>query len=290
MLKETEGVPLKRSLLFLLLAAFLLSLFGCAKPQRYREGGVPADSSTETTADPTVRVTFPEGLTAVEIAEKLEANGVCSAAEFMAAVNDLAAVRESYACLSSLDRPEDRAFALEGYVFPDTYDFYSGESATRALSRFLTNMDRKWTDAMTERAAALGYTPDDILTIASIIQEEAGDPNEMGKVSSVLHNRLNSPDYGKLQCDVTIHYVNDRVTDSPYLTGDTARFAELYNTYKCDGLPAGPICCPGMDAINAALYPEETEYFFFVTDADMNYYYAATWAEHQENCRICGIG
>lgn len=283
---------MKRRFVILLAAVLLLALFGCSKPQPYQEGGVSGTDTAPaaTTADPTVRVTFPEGLTAVEIAQKLEDAGVCSAADFMAKVCDLAAVQNAYPVLSSIKNASDRAFALEGYVFPDTYDFYRGEDAAAALSRFLGNMQRKWTDEMTARAAELGYTPDEILTIASIIQEEAGDPKEMDKVSSVLHNRLTSPDYGKLQCDVTIHYINERVTDSPYLTGDTARFAELYNTYKCLGLPAGPICCPGMDAIQAALYPAQTDYFFFVTDADMNYYYAATWAEHQENCRICGIG
>ena len=284
---------MKRWFSFFLAAAVLLSLFGCSRPRRYVESGAspaPGGTETGTEADPTtVRVTFPEGLTAVEIAEKLEANRVCSAADFLKAVNDFPAVQAKYAVLSSLTQPENRAFALEGYVFPDTYDFFIGEDASAALSRFLSNMDRKWTDEMTAQAETLGYTPDEILTIASIIQEEAGDPKEMGKVSSVLHNRLTSPDYGKLQCDVTIHYVNDRVTDSPYLTGDTARFAELYNTYKCSGLPAGPICCPGMDAINAALHPEETDHYYFVTDPEMNYYYASTWAEHQENCRICGL-
>ena len=281
---------MKRRLLSLILIVFVLLMAGCKKAPTLNEAAPAMQTElTETTPDPVVRVTFPEGLTCVEIAEKLEANGVCSAADFLKEVQNADAVRDRYACLASLDNTDDRAFALEGYVFPDTYDFYRGESAANALSRFLSNMNRKWTDEMTARAAELGYTADEILTYASIIQEEAGDPKEMGKVSSVLHTRLEKPGYGKLQCDVTIHYINNRVTDSPYLTGDTSRFAALYNTYKCDGLPAGPICCPGMDAINAALYPAETDYFFFVTDADMNYYYAATWAEHQENCRICGL-
>jgi UPF0755 protein len=131
---------------------------------------------------------------------------------------------------------------------------------------------------------------DEIVTLASIIQEEAGNPNEMPKVAAVMHNRLKSPAYGKLQCDVTINYVNDRITDSPYLSGDTSVFAERYNTYKKDGLPVGAICCPGIDAIDAALYPADTNDFFFVTDAEMNYYYAETYEQHLANCKICGIG
>ena len=130
---------------------------------------------------------------------------------------------------------------------------------------------------------------DEIITLASIIQSEAGDVKEMGKVSSVLHNRIESPDYGKLQCDVTINYVNENILDSPYIDGDKTRFSEYYNTYKVSGLPVGAICNPGADAINAALNPEKTDYFYFVTDKDWNYYYASTYEEHLKNCKKCGI-
>lgn len=276
----------------LILALLLLVLSGCGAPieEIPEQGGTPSPQEITTTEDPVVRVTFPEGLTAVEIAEKLEANGVCPAADFMEAVKDFDAVKDSYACLASVKNAAERAFALEGYVFPDTYDFYRGESAASALKRFLSNANRKLTDERIARAKELGYTIDEIVTLASIIQEEAGDPNEMPKVASVMHNRLKSPAYGKLQCDVTINYVNDRITNSPYLSGDTSVFAARYNTYKVDGLPVGAICCPGLDAIDAALYPADTNDFFFVTDKDMNYYYAETYEQHLENCRICGIG
>ena len=276
----------------LLFALLLLVLSGCGAPieEIPEQGGASAPQEITTTEGPVVRVTFPEGLTSVEIAEKLEANGVCPAADFMEEVKNFDAVKDSYACLASVKNADQRAFALEGYVFPDTYDFYRGESAASALKRFLSNANRKLTDERAARAKELGYTMDEIVTLASIIQEEAGDPNEMPKVAAVMHNRLNSPAYGKLQCDVTINYVNDRITDSPYLSGDTSVFAARYNTYKVEGLPVGAICCPGIDAIDAALYPADTNDFFFVTDKDMNYYYAETYEQHLENCRICGIG
>jgi UPF0755 protein len=130
---------------------------------------------------------------------------------------------------------------------------------------------------------------DEIITLASIVQSEAGYPNENKKVSSVLHNRIESPYYGRLQCDVTIKYVNDYVSVSPYLEGDTERYKELYNTYKCDGLPAGAICNPGENCIVAALYPEETNYYFFVTDKDWNYYYNETYEKHLVKCRELGL-
>ena len=283
---------MKRLSALLLALLLMLLLFGCGTPLEEMEEltDLPATQEAATTEDPVVRVTFPEGLTSVEIAEKLEANGVCPAADFMEEVKNFDAVKGSYACLASVKNADQRAFALEGYVFPDTYDFYRGESAASALKRFLSNANRKLTDERIARAKELGYTMDEIVTLASIIQEEAGDPNEMPKVAAVMHNRLNSPAYGKLQCDVTINYVNDRITDSPYLSGDTSVFAARYNTYKVEGLPVGAICCPGIDAIDAALYPADTNDFFFVTDKDMNYYYAETYEQHLANCKICGIG
>lgn len=243
-----------------------------------------------TTEDPTVRITFPEGYTLIEIAEKLEKNKVCSAKDFMALTTDKQYLSSlEYSILDGIEESENVAFYLEGFVFPDTYDFYKGESAQTALSRFLKNAESKFTEEYRMRAEELGYSVKDILSIASVIQEEASDPAEMPYVSSVLHNRLTSPYYGMLQCDVTVHYVNNCIKDSPYLEGDTSVFAEYYNTYKCKGVPAGPICNPGLNAIKAALYPAETNYFFFVTDADWNYYYAETYSEHKRNCRDVGI-
>lgn len=185
---------MKRILPFALCLVFLL-LCACGTPlepmDEMADAALPP--ATTTTADPVVRVTFPEGLTSVEIAEKLEENGVCSAADFMEAVKNFDAVKDSYGCLASVKNAGERAFALEGYVFPDTYDFYRGESASYALSRFLSNANRKLTDERAARAKELGYTMDEIVTLASIIQEEAGDPNEMPKVAAVMHNRLKSP-------------------------------------------------------------------------------------------------
>ena len=277
-----------------IILAFILTVLLCAcggrvpSPQLDEKTTADAESADgQSAADPediirTVRVTFPEGWTLREIAARLEENGVCAASDFMALTTDkeyLATL--NYKIFEGMDT-ENVAFYLEGFVFPDTYDFYKGESAQMALSRFLKNADKRITEEHMKRAEELGYTMSEIIALASIIQEEASDPKEMPYVSSVLHNRLNSPSYGKLQCDVSIHYVNDNITDSPYLEGDTSGFAEHYNTYKCDGLPAGPICNPGLAAIEAALHPAETDYFFFFTDADWNYYYNHDYSTHQK--------
>ena len=142
-------------------------------------------------------------------------------------------------------------------------------------------MEKKITGTQKARAKEFDMTMDEVLTLASIIQAEAGDPAQMKTVSSVLHNRLNSKSHPKLECDVTIFYLEQEV--QPYLTEDKDRLNSFYNTYKCTGLPEGPICNPGMDAINAALNPEQTDYFYFATDKAGKYYYAKTLAEHQKN-------
>ncbi len=260
-------------------AALILCLASCSAP-RAKES-VP----TEPTTLHTVRVTFPEGSTVSQIALLLEEKGVCSATEFMAAANDSLSIEGGGFDIAN---PDERAFLLEGYVFPDTYEFYRNESASSALKRFLNNTQSKLGETVVERCSELGYSVDEILIIASIIQEEAGNPAEMGKVSSVIHNRLNSSRFPKLQCDVATFYLRDYV--KPYV--GEARYEELvdlYNTYNCEGLPAGPITNAGMHAINAALYPEDTDYYYFVTDSDGNYYYAETWSGHLANCDRAGL-
>ncbi len=261
-------------------AAVIFSLSACSVRNANR-----AEESAEPTTSNVVRVTFPEGSTVSQIALLLEENGVCSATEFMAAANDSLSL-DGYSFVIS--NPEERAFLLEGYVFPDTYEFYRNESASAALRRFLKNTQAKLSAEVISRCDELGYTVDEVLTLASIIQEEAGNPSEMGKVSSVIHNRLNSRQFPRLQCDAATFYLRDYV--KPYV--DEIRYeelTELYNTYYCEGLPAGPITNVGMDAINAALYPEDTDYYYFVTDADGEYLYAETWSEHLDNCDIAGL-
>ena len=247
-------------------------------------------AQTAPTEPLTVTVTFPEGYTLVQIAERLEENKVCSASEFIALTNNYEYIQTlGYTFTDGIANPESRAFYLEGYIFPDTYEFYKNENPERALKRFLDNTDRKLTAEYRQRAEDLGYTLDEIITLASIVQEESFTYASVKNVASVLHNRLDSPNFRRLQCDVTKNYVKTNIENSPYLTGDTDAFAELYNTYECFGLPVGPITNPGLASIEAALYPAETNYFYFVTDSQWNYYYAETYAQHKANCSKVGL-
>lgn len=269
---------MKRLLTILLCVITLLSFCACSG-----ETDSTQETKETTTAANTVKITFPEGYTITQMGELLEENNVCTLNDFISAIEEWESL--DYGFTAEISNPEERAFVLEGYVFPDTYEFYFNEGGKKALSRFLKNTDKKLTEDMYTQADTLGYTMDEIIAIASIIQKEADIVGEMNTVSSVIHNRLNAS-YNRLECDVTIHYLEKYV--KPYLTEDKDKYNELYNTYKCYGLPAGPICNPGIAAIKAALYPEDTDYMFFVTDSDMNYYYAETYEEHLANCKKCG--
>lgn len=132
-------------------------------------------------------------------------------------------------------------------------------------------------------------TIDEVVTLASVIQAECSYPSEMANVSGVFHNRLDDPaNYPKLQSDVTIFYIRDEIL--PYAGSDTEDFYDqLYNTYIHSGLPVGPICSPGEDALKAALYPTDHDYYYFITDKESNFLYAETLAEHNANIRKAGI-
>lgn len=261
---------LKRILTSVICLLLVLSFASCAKPQE-----VLQELAVTTTAIPTVRITFPEGMTVPEYAELLEKNGVCSFDDF---INVCRQPREDYELVRDINDPQNRPFLLEGYLFPDTYEFFYDMDPQEVVKKFLDNLQSKFTAERIARASELGMTPDEVLSLASVIQEEA-TPEQMKTVSSVLHNRLDTPG-GKLECDVTVFYLNDNV--EPYVD-DVTRYSELYNCYKRTGLPEGPITNVGTEAIDAALYPADTDYYFFLTDEDGGFHYAVTWPEHEAN-------
>lgn len=270
---------LEKTISLLLVVSIVLGLSGCGK---IADKLSPKDPPTER---PAVRLTFPEGSTVSEFAKILEGGGVCTAEEFLSTAQNADLLAE-YGF--EIPNPENRSFVMEGYLFPDTYDFYVGEGAESATRRFLKNSRSKLSDDIKARCAEIGYTLDEVLSLASIIQEEAGDPADMGKVSSVLHNRLNSSSFPKLQCDANSFYLRDSV--KPYVSEERYEtLLQLYSTYNCEGLPEGPITNSGIEAVNAALYPEETDYYFFITDSDNKYIYAETYTEHLQNCEEAGL-
>lgn len=231
------------------------------------------------TAD-TIKLSFPEGWTVQQIFEKLAKNEVCATNKLYSAIRSSSYMYDFY---TSIEDDSSRYLKLEGYMFPDTYDFYVSADTNYVIKKFLDNFDSKWTDEYQARADKLGFTCDEIITIASIIQKEAADVEQMKTVSSVIHNRLKYfADYPTLGCDSTAIYVSNYVTP---VVGEAAGnvYLQAYDTSAVRGLPPGPICNPGMDAIKAALYPEDTNYFFFAHDNKGKIYLAENLTGHKNN-------
>ena len=247
-----------------------------------------ATTTTATTEAPTqsshtIKITFKEGQAMTEIFKILDEKGVASFDDLM---NTAQTYDYSYYPLvAAIPSNANRCFRLEGYLFPDTYEFYLNQKPQDAIGKFLRNGKAKITDSMKAQASALGYTMDEVLTVASIIEKEGANSNEVAKIAAVIYNRLEEG--MKLQMDSSIYYIERHV--KPYLTGDINRFNSYYNTYKCSALPAGPISNPGLRTINAALNPADVDYLYFCHDENANYYYAETYEEHQGNLKLAGI-
>lgn len=228
----------------------------------------------------TVTLGFPEGWTIKQIFEKLEKYDVCKTDRLYTALND---VDYEFDFVRNLTPEEERYQLLEGYIFPDTYDFYVDADANYVIRKFLSNFNDRWTDEYQSRADKLGYSMDEIIIIASIIQKEAADSSQMKAVSSVIHNRLkNSVKFPTLGCDSTAIYVSNYV--KPVVGGSRGNYyLSKYDTAANRGLPPGPICNPGIDAIEAALYPSDTNYYYFLHDNSGKIYMAKTQKEHESN-------
>ena len=230
-----------------------------------------------------INVTIPEGYEQREIALLLEKNGLCTAEEF----NDTAIV-SNFKDYWFLDGIPERNYQLEGYLFPDTYNFSKDEGVYSIINRMLANFDRKITDDMKNRASQLGKTFDEIITMASIVEREAADSAEYKTVAGVFYNRLNkrTEANGYLQSCATVQYIL-KERKSVLSVADT-KIDSPYNTYMYSGLPIGPVASPGIETIIAALYPNETDYLYFVADGKGNHYFGKTLKEHQNNMRKAG--
>lgn len=236
----------------------------------------------EPTAPPTaatVNVTIPEGFTLPQIAARLEEKGVCSKADFlkMAQTYDFS----YYSLIGSMPDNSHRCFKLEGYLYPNTYNFYKGMKPQDAIGVLLRGSQAN----IEGRYSYSGMSTHDLVILASIIEKEAPGAADRKLISGVFHNRLKKG--WKLEADPTINYVEDYI--KPNITGDKNRYSAYYNTYKCAALPAGPICNPGASALDAAANPAETDYMYFVSDkVTGEIYYAVTYEEHILNLEKAG--
>lgn len=243
----------------------------------------------------TVTIMIPEGYNAHQIGALLEENLVCRAEDFEKYYRTKL---DKYDFEEQIEVTDERFYALEGYLFPDTYNFYviddlpdkpdmdTTEYAKQAAEKMYSNFENKITKDMYARAKELGMTFDQVITLASIIQKEGTNEDNMANISSVFHNRLgNMYEYPHLQSDTTEYYIQDCIM--PKIPANSSGLYEniinAYDTYTCEGLPAGPICSPGLEAINAALYPAETDYYYFLSSSDGVFYFASTIEKHEQN-------
>jgi len=218
----------------------------------------------------TVRVTIPEGYTVQQIVDVLVEKGVASAEDLNAAIKDYDFSHEF------IDGIGDSRVRLEGYLFPDTYEFYINDSAPNVIAKFLTNFENKFTDKLHERAEELGLTVNEVVIMASLVEREAKRDNERAIVASVIYNRLaNAETYPRLQLDATVQYIVGRAP-----TADDLKIDDPYNTYLYNGLPPGPIANPGIASLEAVLYPADTSYFYYVARDDGSHIFSETLDEH----------
>lgn len=241
----------------------------------------------------TVEITVPEGYEAEDIFKMLEENGVCSAKKLEETAAEYVF---DFWFLEDLEYGDYRR--LEGYLFPDTYEFYVDDAPENVLSRFLRNFDNKLTEELQAELRDLNeqlrrqkleqgfadteivdLTMHDIIIVASLVEKETTGDAESGKIASVIYNRLCSRVYPCLNIDATIQYVLPERKD--ILTNADKAVLSPYNTYTNAGLPVGPIANPGMSSIRAALYPMDTNYYFYALQPAGGHYFSVDVYEHQ---------
>ena len=244
----------------------------------------------------TVTVTVPEGYECKDIFELLAENGVCTVDELE---QTAANYQFDYEFLHGLEYGSKTR--LEGYLFPDTYEFYVNDKPENVIDKFLRNFDNKLTDQMYEDVAALndrlraqmqesgfteaeienaGLTMHDVIIVASLVEKETAKTSESATIASVIYNRLCSKLYPCLQIDATIQYA---LGERKEVLSDADKYViSPYNTYTNAGLPAGPIANPGINSIRAALYPADTDYYFYALGTDGVHHFSTTYYEHQD--------
>lgn len=225
-----------------------------------------------TQGDVTLReVTIPEGLTIKEIAGLLKKGLDIDSAQFVNLATDDKVTKD-------LGIPADN---LEGYLFPDTYRFSWGTTSEEVIHILVEQFQKTFNDTLRKRAEEIGFSLAKVVTLASMIEEEAKDGKERELISAVYHNRLKRGML--LQCDPTVIYALPGL-DRPLLLDDL-EVDSPYNTYKHPGLPPGPICNPGKASLKAALYPVDVDYLYFVAQGDGTHIFSTTLRQHN-NARL----
>ncbi len=217
-----------------------------------------------------VQLTFTEGSTKEEIFKTLSSSGIVSLKE----LEDAEKEEFSYDFLSGIEREN----YLEGYLFPETYRFSTSQTPKQMIEVFLSQFEKEFKEEYISRAREIGMSIDEVVILASVIEAETVGMENMKNVSSVFHKRLKNGD--KMQSCATVQYLLDE--KKIVLSVEDTMIDSPYNTYMYQGLPYGPVSNPSRDAILAALYPNENDYYYFQSDEDGNMYFAKTFSEHEQ--------
>ena len=232
-----------------------------------------------------ITLTIPEGYTIDEIIDLFVSNGMGTEEGFADAIQN--ADFSDYKFIQLLEETTlspDRKYRLEGYLFPDTYEFFKDWSETRIIRTLLDGFEAKFSEEYYTAIENSDLTLDEYIIIASMIQAEAKYSTDFELVSSVFHNRLAKPSsYPYLESDATIQYAF--ATHKNQITPEDLKIDHPYNTYLRKGLTPGAVCNPGATAILTALQPAETNYYYFVSRSNGEMLYAATLAEHNKNIK-----
>jgi len=223
------------------------------------------DMLVEGARAPGIPVTFPEGMAVEQMAKLLDNRGLMSAEDFIQCATD-PVICARFGIPSA---------SAEGFLFPDTYQIPEQCAPAELVERMTTRFFQVLGE-LTENAAPSDQALLETVIVASIVQKETADVSEMNQVSGVIYRRLERG--MRLQCDVTIRYALKKYRK--HLTYRDLEFDSPYNSYLHNGLPPGPICCPGRDALEAAFRPDDSTYLYFVSKKDGTHHFSRTLAEH----------
>lgn len=219
-----------------------------------------------------VSITVPEGSNTLQIAELLNQNGLVDKDDFIAATRDISPIRDLAPAAPS----------VEGFLYPSTYEFPHHVSAPEVIATMTAHFRAEWASLTAVDPPSDGRTPQQVVTLASLVESETPKPAERPLVARVFLNRLK---IGlPMQCDPTVIYALELDGKyNPPLTGADLRYESSYNTYRHAGLPPGPITNPGEASLRAALAPAAVEYIYFVADTQGGHLFSSTLAEHNRN-------
>ena len=217
------------------------------------------------------KLVIPEGFTVMDIAKRLEAEGIADREEFLEEAAD-------FAPYDYMEDTKGAHYRAEGFLFPATYELSPDISSQEILETMARTFDQRLTPSIRNRAKKMGLSIYDLVILASLVEKEALYEEDRPIIAQVLFKRL---EIGMpLQCDASLQYLMDAPKEDVSIA-DT-KIESPYNTYQNKGLPPGPIANPGMDSIKAVLYPADTDYLYFVADRDGHNYYSHTYDEHLE--------